>query len=97
MTKEYYTFTKSKTSKILFVLSIIVLLFWLLANMVNVYYFHVGGAIFEILWLPMIAMTFILPIWALLNWRKENFNLKSLNLYSIIITVILVFLIVLKF
>lgn len=97
MTKEYNTFTKSKRSKILFVLSIIVLIFWLVANMVNVYYFHVGGAIFEILWLPMITMTFALPIVALLNWRKENYNLKSLNLYSIIITVILILLILIKF
>jgi hypothetical protein len=76
---------KSKTSKIVFTLSLLTSVFWFLGQLVNVYYSAIVGAIFEILWLPMIALLFILPILSLIYWVKEKFNLKSLYLYSLLI------------
>ncbi|KYG77155.1 hypothetical protein [Roseivirga echinicomitans] len=76
---------KLKTAKIIFILSILTAIFWCLGQFVDVYYFAVVGAIFEILWLPMIAMLFVLPIFSLVLWAKEKFNPKSLHLYSFLI------------
>jgi hypothetical protein len=75
----------SKKSKVVFILSIIVSVFWVMGQSFNVYYFAVVGAIFEILWLPMIALLIILPIVSLIYLVKEKFNLKSLFLYSFLI------------
>ncbi len=76
---------KSKTPKIVFILSILTSVFWCVGQLINVYYFAVVGAIFEIVWLPMIALLIILPILSLIHLVKEKFNLKSLYLYSLLI------------
>jgi hypothetical protein len=75
----------SKTSKIVFILSLFTALFWCIGQLVNVYYFAISGAIFEILWLPMLVLLFVLPLFSLTYWVKEKFNLKSLYLYSLLI------------
>jgi hypothetical protein len=85
----------SKLSKVVFILTLLTAFFWCLAQFVNIYHFAVIGVIFEILWLPMILLLFILPILSLIYWVKEKFYLKSLNLYSFTInlfTVLFVFL-----
>lgn len=83
-----------KTSLVLLILSLLVFSFWVLSRIVNVYHFAIGGAIFEILWLPMIALTFILPLLSFLNWKKEKFALRSFNLISIIISISVILLVV---
>jgi hypothetical protein len=85
MKKEINVSFTSKKSKAVFILSIIVSVFWVMGQSFNVYYFAVVGAIFEILWLPMIALLIILPIVSLLYLVKEKFNLKSLYLHSFLI------------
>jgi len=74
-----------KTSKIVFVSCILTSGFWFLGQFVNVYHFAVVGVFFEIIWLPMIALLFILPIFSFIYWIKEKFSTKSLYLYSFII------------
>ncbi len=71
--------------KIVLTLSILVSVFWYLVNLIDVYQIAVVGAIFELLWLPMIAMLFILPIFSIVYLVKEKFSVKSFYLYSIII------------
>ena len=78
----------SKTSKIIFSLSILASVFWCLSQIINVYSFALLGAIFEILWLPMLAALFFLPIISLVLWVKEKFNVRSLYLYSILIVAV---------
>jgi len=86
--KENLTlFENSRTSKIVFILSIIVSGYWWLGQVINVYSFALVGAIFEILWLPVLAMLFVLPIISLILLIKENVNLRSLYIYSILIGV----------
>jgi hypothetical protein len=86
--KENLTpFKNSRISKIVFILSIIVSGFWLLGQVINVYRFALVGAIFEILWLPAIAMLFALPIISLILMVKEKVNVRSLYIYSILIGV----------
>ena len=85
MTDSFTSSNKINASKISFFLSLLVFLFWFLGGVVNVYRFSIIGAIFEILWFPLILMTFILPISSFIFWAKEKFNLRSLYLYSFFI------------
>jgi hypothetical protein len=84
--KEHLTpFKNSRTGKIVFILSIIASGFWWFGQVVNVYNIALVGAIFELLWLPMLAMLFTLPIISLIWLVKEKFNIKSLYIYSMLI------------
>ena len=78
----------SGTAKVILLLSIIVCLFIIAGQTLDVYHFAVTGAIFEILWLPCLALTFILPILAIVFLVKEKFTLRSFYLYSILIFVL---------
>jgi len=85
---------KNIWDKILFVSSVIIFLCWLFTYFFNVYKYPVVGAIFEIIWLPMLAGIFIIPIISLFFWIKEKFPLTSLYLYSFLISVICLILVV---
>ena len=85
---------KSKAPKVVFILSILTAVFWCLGQLVDIYYFAVVGAIFEIIWLPMIALIIVLPILSLIYLAKAKFNPKSLHLYSFLVllaTILFVF------
>lgn len=88
--------SKLNTPKIVFVLSILTSVFWCLGQFVNVYYFAVVGAIFEIVWLPMIALLIVLPILSFIYLVKEKFNLRSLYLYSFLIVLATVLFMILR-
>lgn len=96
MPLEITDFKNSRKSKIVFLISILVSVFWCLGQILNVYRFALVGAIFEFLWLPMLGMLFILPIASLILFRKEKFNVRSLYLYSIIIVVVVFLLMVFR-
>jgi hypothetical protein len=51
--------------------------FWVAANMFDIYQFAALGAIFEILWLPMMLVTFALPVTAIIFWYRDGYRLKS--------------------
>ena len=85
MAHETTTFKNSRLSKILFVLSIFVLAYWRVGQIINIYRFAVVGAVYEILWLFMLIGLFGLPIIALIFLIKEKFSFSSLYLYTIII------------
>ncbi len=81
------TYNNPIISILILIMSILVSGFWWLGQVINVYRFALVGAIYEILWLPVLAMLFILPIISLILWVKGKFNLGSLYLYSILIVV----------
>ena len=72
-------------SKILFILSIEVSLFWILAGLVNIYHFAIVGVFYEILWFPNLILLFSLPLISLFFLYKEKKKLRSLYLYSILL------------
>ncbi len=94
MTAETTTFKNSHLSKLIFTLSITVFGFWSAGQIIDVYRYPAVGAIFEILWLFMLLMLFTLPIIALVFLIKEKFSFKSLYLYSIIVTVLVILLMI---
>ena len=87
MPQTVNSLSNKKISVVVFALSLLVALFWLLGNLVDVYQFAVTGVLFEILWLPVLAMTFILPLVSLFLFIQDKFNYKSLNLYSLLLVI----------
>jgi hypothetical protein len=87
MSKNAVLFTNSKKSKIVLLVSIAAAFFWIAANIINVYHFAAVGAIFEILWMPVIVITIALPVVAFISWAKEKFNIRSFYLYAIFIII----------
>ena len=88
MKEDLIPFKNSRKGKILFILSIIVSGYWWMGQVINVYNSAFAGAIFEILWLPFLLILFVLPIISLILLMKEKFDVRSFNIYSIIISVI---------
>lgn len=67
------------TNKKLFVVfNILILSYWLLCKTIDVYKYTIIGVLSEILWFPMIAMLFLLPI---INTYAIFKNKNSLFLY----------------
>lgn len=64
--------------KLIVVLSILILSYWLLCKTIDVYKYTIIGVLSEILWFPMIAMLFLLPI---INTYAIFKNKNSLFLY----------------
>ena len=68
-------------ASLLLVAIILITVFWLTGQNVNVYQASFVGAIFEIIWLPMILFTFILPLVCIYFWSSERWSYKSPFLY----------------
>ena len=70
------------------------LIYWLLCNTIDVYKYAILGVLYEIIWLPMLMMLFILPIintYSMLKTKNRQIHYFSLALN--IITILIVFLI----
>lgn len=82
------------TNKKLFVVfNILILSYWLLCKTINVYKYTILGVLSEILWFPMIAMLFLLPIintYAI--FKNKNSLFLYFNLALNLITILIVFL-----
>lgn len=66
--------------------TILVALYWLIGNFINVYASQSAGVVFEILWLPMLLLLFLLPPVSFFWWYKSRFKLNSLYLLSLVIS-----------
>jgi len=75
------------TGKLFFILSIGLLLFWLPGLVTDVYHFAFVGAVYEILWLPMLAMLIALPALSFIFWAREKFSARSFYFYSLLIVI----------
>lgn len=73
-------------------LSLLSLLYWLLCKTIDVYKYTILGVLYEILWFPMIAMLFLLPIintYAI--FKNKNSLIHYFNLALNLITILIVF------
>lgn len=86
--KNSTTFVYSGLSKVFLILSIVALLFCIGSFYIDVYRFAVVGAIFEFLWLPVMALLALLPLVAILCWVREKFSFRSLFLYAFLVSFI---------
>lgn len=68
-------------------LSIAELILYFIGSNFDIYKYTVVGAIFELIWLPVILLMFVLPIVSFFFWRTEKFRLKSAYTFSLLICV----------
>ena len=68
------TLRNIKTAKLLFALSLFVIVFYLIGYIVigNVYRYAVVGAIYELLWLPMLLCLVVIPLFSVLVFIKNK-------------------------
>ena len=74
-------------------LSFLILSYWLLCKTIDVYKYTILGVLSEILWFPMIAMLFLLPIintYAI--FKSKNSLVHYFNLALNLTTILIVFL-----
>jgi hypothetical protein len=76
-----------------FCLSWLITSYWLLDKVINVYAIAFVGVIYELLWLPMVALLFIAPVYNLYviissHNKVENYLILLVNF----VTLLLVFL-----
>jgi hypothetical protein len=90
------SFSNTKTSIVVFVLSVLVTLFWAVGNLIDVYQNVIVGVVFELLWLPVILLSLVLPIVCVFFLLKEKFSFRSLYLYSFLMVIITVTLLILQ-
>jgi hypothetical protein len=75
-------------------LLLIMIAFWIVANTTDVYALPFTGAVFEILWLPVILMGFAIPVISIMYWYREKLRISSfffyLAIFSILVNVSLI-------
>ncbi len=79
--------------KLIIALSILILSYWLLCKTIDIYKYTILGVLYEILWLPMLALLFLLPIintYAI--FKNKNSSIHYFNLALNLITILIVFL-----
>lgn len=78
-------FRNTQTEKVVFFLCLSVALFWSSVVLLDVYRFEITGAIYEILWLPMLVLIYTLPFVVLIFLFKTKFNLRTLYVYALLL------------
>jgi hypothetical protein len=68
---------EKKIFRVLMLLHALLIVFWLVFKYYNVYQTKIGGAIAELLWLPMLLLLFVLPLTDLFLWFRDNFRIRS--------------------
>jgi hypothetical protein len=79
------SFSKLLNGKHVVFLAIGVLLYWCLGRLARVYQYALTGAIFELLWLPMLLLLVVLPVISFMGLWKEKFNKRSPYMYALLI------------
>lgn len=82
--------------RILFLLSLLSVIYWLVANSINVYQYAIVGALFELTSILMLIVLLVVPILSLYYWYKEKFNLKSIYFYAMVISTVTLVLLMTK-
>ncbi len=67
---------------------VITSVFWIISKLIDVYKFAFVGVVFEILWLPILALTFILPLVSFVLWLRIRFDFKSFYFYSLLVSIL---------
>ncbi len=76
---------KNKYELALFLLTLITCLFWIFSRSINVYDSKIVGAIFELAFLPMLILFFVMPILLLIQVFKTKTTYKSYSIISLVI------------
>lgn len=79
------TITK-KFRKTVLIVSLLQPVYWSIPRLINVYDYPVLGAVYELSSLFMAIILFTLPLLCLVFWIKEKCSMRSVYIYSLIIS-----------
>ncbi len=85
MKGELKRFTNFYTGHVAIISSLVISGYWILANSFNVYTYPFVGAIYELLWVFMIPLLFLVPIASLLGIIMSNFKESYFYILSILL------------
>jgi len=88
MKNDSVSFKNTTLSKVLFIISIVMFVYWISGRWIDIYKYDIVGAIFEILWIFMILGLLALPVVSMLLLMKEKFTFRSLHFYTSVIAAI---------
>jgi hypothetical protein len=74
--------------KPLFILSLISCLYWTISQILNVYTYALAGALYEILWLPMVLMLVGIPVVAAIQLIKKSSHFRSYYLMALLLSML---------
>lgn len=89
-----HLFSKLKLSgieKAIMLANIFAAIYWIGSRFIAIYTFAAVGAVYEFLWLPVLFVLFILPLFSFLLWAGEKFKVRSANLFNLSMALITVF------
>ena len=90
-TKKISGKNSEKNRRILLILSFVVAVYWGAAFFINdVYRFALVGAVYELLWLPMLMILYALPVFAFIFWGKEKFKIRSVYPFVTVLMISLI-------
>lgn len=72
---------------VIFFVSLLTMIFWILINQINVYDNKFIGIIAEMIWLPLIALIFVLPIMTFVLVSSRKFKNSKIIFLSLAIQV----------
>lgn len=78
----------NKNSKILISVSIVILIYWIMAKIIDVYKYPVLGAVYEITSLIFLILTFVVCVITIVFWVKNKFSLNKYYILPVIISII---------
>lgn len=77
-----------KQNPALLYISCVILVYWFLTKLINLYDYAVLGAIYEMTALIFVIATFLIPILTLIFWFKSKFSFKIKIILPVIISLI---------
>ncbi len=80
-------FKNSASAKPVLLLSLFVTVYWWLPRYFDVYSVAVLGALYELLWLPVLGLLFLLPLVAIAALVREKFSTPIPHLLAIVLCV----------
>jgi hypothetical protein len=86
---------KKDNGLIIFIISVFCCLFWITAQVIDMYAVKIAGILFELLSLPTLIAGFVLFLISIVKWVKEKCRLNSFYLKIICLYLLTILIIVL--
>lgn len=77
----------NKNSKILITVSFIILIYWIMTKIIDVYKYPILGAVYEITSLIFLILTFVVCILTIVFWAKNKFSIDKYYILPVIISI----------
>jgi len=94
--KKHMNFLQKIRDNYLPYVSIVAALYWFVPLWIKIYDFKLLSAVYEIAWLPMVILLFVLPMVSIFSWKKEGYPTKSKNLISLFLNLVTLLVLLLK-